>query len=1645
MSGILKTTIGGIALIRKVSLALLIFLMVFSSAAYGAVPPKAEREKPVTTVKKIESPEYEYNDEDEVRIIVELDGEAAVQKAQQQGKIYSELTETEKESVEKDLIDQQNQVVNDLNADKLGIEVINNFTTVVNGFSTEVKYGNIKLIEKADRVATVHIAHEYTRPEVKPEMLYSKELVEAQAAWDEYGFKGEGMVVGVIDTGIDTEHRDMVLSEETEEKLTKDFVDGIVAEKGLPGKYYTEKVPYAYNYMDQNDTILDLGAEASEHGMHVSGTVGANGDEDNGGLKGVAPEAQILGLKVFGNDPEMPSTYSDIYVKAIDDAIKLGVDVINMSLGSTAAFVLPEDPEQKAIERAVDNGVLMAISAGNSAHFGNGFANPLSANPDIGVSGSPGLSYDSLQVASYENDYMDLDAVSYSFGEETGEAPFLSASSVHPNTLETKNYELADGGLGHPEELENVDGKFALIKRGELNFTDKAKNAQAAGALGVIIFNNADGFINMATEPSITIPQLFMLKTDGDKLAEALAANEAVVISFNGETAKAKNPSAQTMSAFTSWGVTPNLDFKPEITAPGGQILSTLQDDEYGMMSGTSMAAPHVAGGSALVLERVDAEFGLENAERVNMAKNILMNTAKAQIDQGTVNAAFSWNIPYSPRRQGAGLMQLHAALSTPAVVVEKNTKEAKVALKEVEDQFEFELTVRNYSNEEISYEAAANLQTDLSDEGMMGWSASLLEAQEILNSSITINGEETTVVTVPANAEATVKVAVDVSDAQVIQPSVTGDFTTGVDIDEEFPNGYFVEGFVTLKDVNDVNPELSVPYVGFKGEWDKAPVVDDPIWEANSFYGMTGLVDESLTFLGYSAVEGVYNKEFIAFSPNGDSVQDQLIPVLSFLRNAKKVEYNILDSEDNKLRTIRTENHARKNYYDGGRAQQYSLSTVRGWDGQIDLKPAEEGEYQYEIRTLVDFPGAEWQSFKMPVTVDVTAPELEVSYDAESKEIKFTNVADSGSGVNYIDVLVDGSTVLSEPLNPNTETFTVKGVTKDDFLDVVVYDFAGNSTTERLQVSEETVIPDVHVLTPEAFGTVGSKDIVVSGYVNDKSGIKELEINGELVEVVVNPTTGEHKFSTTISYETDGVKKFDVKAVDNRGNEIAFQRTVFVDSTAPTIDVKGAPVSTGEESVNVSLEVADNFDEIRVYNNGSEIFTNEFLEPYAMRGFEETIEDVELALKDGKNTFVFEVTDLAGHKASKTVTIEKLTETDPGNGGTDPIVPPTPPVTPPPTNDDGEAVLDVTEGKVIDQINDSSKSEVTVDLSSLVTGDVSKLTAKVGKDTFKKVAGSKKGLVVKAGTETVALPAAVVADIAEQGSDNVQITIETLEAKNVPASKGKKLVSELYDFSITLHKDGKSTDYSAFAEPVEVTVSVDADEIDDARKAAAYYLNEEDAAWEYVGGKVSGDSFTFTVNHFSTYAVIENNITFKDVAKHWAKDEVEVLASRSIINGKTSGSFAPEEDITRAQFAALLVRSLNLPASEEQGSFKDVSANHWAASDIEAAYAAGIISGKLDGSFAPSENITREQMAAMLIRAVEYKDASLLEGLKPSAPFKDADRINSYAKEAIDQAVALKLLNGNSNGTFGPKKNTTRAQAAVVLYRMLDALDELK
>ncbi|MEH7084096.1 S8 family serine peptidase [Neobacillus drentensis] len=1290
--------------IRRILPLFLVFLMVFSSFASAAAPSGSKISKAnkatATAVKastlkklpksvKVKNTEKNYKKSDKVRVIVEVDGDPAITYATKQGKKYSELSKSVKAQLQNKLLDAQQSVKSQFAKKAIKMQFKQNFTTTVNGFSGIVEYGQIAAIKTVDGVAKVSIATEYQRPEIEPNMKYSKEIVEAQKAWEAFGKKGEGMVVGIIDTGIDPSHKDFILTDKSKAALTQEEVDKAIEDKGLQGKFYTDKVPYGYNYYDENAQILDLGPDASMHGMHVAGTVAANGDEANGGIKGVAPEAQVLALKIFGNDPEMPSTWGDIEIKAIDDAIKLGADVVNMSLGSTAGFVLPDAPEQQAVQRAVDNGVLMSISAGNSNQLGDGYGNPYAENPDYGVVGTPGSANSSLQVASLENNYLDLYAATYSFdGTEAGKAPYLSSSSVDPNKLEQKKFDIIDAGKGKPADFNGKDfnGKYALVQRGDITFVEKTMNAQTAGAAGIIVYNNTSGLLSMATSPEIKIPQLFALKSDGDAMKAALDASKKVSIEFQGDKKTTQNPSAGQMSTFTSWGVTSNLDFKPEITAPGGNIYSTLNNNSYGVMSGTSMAAPHVSGGSALVLERVKEDFAnLSGADKVGMAKNILMNTSKVIDDKGTYNAAFTHN-PYSPRRQGAGVMQLHAALSTPIVVTNTATNEAKVALKEIKgNEATFTLKAENFSDKPVTYKVNGNVQTDLVINGV-----DTLEAQGIYKAdgsfdpdtgvgefpiSFSSDGLSGDQLTIPAKGSATVDVKVD------LDPENTIDWWYYEPLDSIFENGYFVEGFVTLTDVNDVNPTVSVPYVGFKGDWNKSPILDAKIYDDNyfdSYYGWTGMLsaagideegNENFNYLGVNpavpadpADPGFDTPKSanIAISPNGDGQNDNAIPILSFLRNAKTVEYKIVDKDGNVLRKLKSDNLVSKNFNDGGRGAQYYLNPANAWDGKIKNKLVADGQYFYEVDATIDYAGKDAQKVTFPVLVDTVAPTVTASVNGNKLTVGSTDV--NGSGVAYYDITVNGKSVYGDkelPLAGDKTEYTLKETPAAGALvEVVAYDFAGNSSKVEAPIvggATDSTIPFIHVTSIGATGVYNSHELPVEGYLTDDSKVRELTVEGKPVELTFNAEEARYEFSTTVTVASDGVHNIKISGTDVAGNKISYLvRDLIVDTTAPKISV-GVPskVKPDVSSVDLKATISDNFDKIRYFVDGSEEFFNDTNpDHFEMKGISKEV-STKLDLAPGKNTFTLELVDIAGNKTTKEVNVFKGYQVKFYNGST--------------------------------------------------------------------------------------------------------------------------------------------------------------------------------------------------------------------------------------------------------------------------------------------------------------------------------------------------------------------------------------------------------
>jgi hypothetical protein len=197
----------------------------------------------------------------------------------------------------------------------------------------------------------------------------------------------------------------------------------------------------------------------------------------------------------------------------------------------------------------------------------------------------------------------------------------------------------------------------------------------------------------------------------------------------------------------------------------------------------------------------------------------------------------------------------------------------------------------------------------------------------------------------------------------------------------------------------------------------------------------------------------------------------------------------------------------------------------------------------------------------------------------------------------------------------------------------------------------------------------------------------------------------------------------------------------------------------------------------------------------------------------------------------------------------------------------------------------------------------------------------------------------------------------------------------------------------------------------------------------------------TFKRNGNSIYTVLSSTKTFADVNKHWAKDDIELLASKLVVKGVTGSTFAPNSDITRAEFTALLVRSLGLTAIEGSATFNDVKSSDWFAGAVGAAVKAKLVDGFNDNSFKPNATITREQMAVMVARAISAAGKKVDPTAAASdalAKFKDKASISSWAKVAVAQSVEANIIFGVTDQTFVPSANASRAQAVVMLKRLL-------
>ncbi|NIK70807.1 S-layer homology domain-containing protein [Paenibacillus sp. BK720] len=272
---------------------------------------------------------------------------------------------------------------------------------------------------------------------------------------------------------------------------------------------------------------------------------------------------------------------------------------------------------------------------------------------------------------------------------------------------------------------------------------------------------------------------------------------------------------------------------------------------------------------------------------------------------------------------------------------------------------------------------------------------------------------------------------------------------------------------------------------------------------------------------------------------------------------------------------------------------------------------------------------------------------------------------------------------------------------------------------------------------------------------------------------------------------------------------------------------------------------------------------------------------------------------------------------------------------------------------------------------------------------------------------------------------------------------EGLTLLAPAWDYKIYAQANGQSIEITGFGSTyVERTVIVPGT-IDPAHTTALLF-NPETSTFRFVPSVLQDNEGNKEVvikrNGNSIYAVVSDSgsRTFADLQGHWARSEIELLASKRIINGTAPDRFSPEKAITRAEFTALLVRSLGLSSADTAASFSDVAKGDWFADAIATAVDAGIINGYTDGSFKPNERITREQMAVMIASALDYVNKPVQVNDNALGSYKDQTSVSSWAKASIAELLTAQIIKGKSMATINPAANATRAEAVVMIKRFL-------
>jgi len=319
------------------------------------------------------------------------------------------------------------------------------------------------------------------------------------------------------------------------------------------------------------------------------------------------------------------------------------------------------------------------------------------------------------------------------------------------------------------------------------------------------------------------------------------------------------------------------------------------------------------------------------------------------------------------------------------------------------------------------------------------------------------------------------------------------------------------------------------------------------------------------------------------------------------------------------------------------------------------------------------------------------------------------------------------------------------------------------------------------------------------------------------------------------------------------------------------------------------------------------------------------------------------------------------------------------------------------------------------------------------------------------------ALPAGAVS-AGQQAGAALELKIETPDAAaagkllaNLPAGEANRLAPAgkplAVKFGLPEAGPGKA---ASFAVPLKISFPYGKGAVRDPELLGVYVFNTEQNKWEYAGGEADPEQNLIAAKTArpGTFVLMEYRGDFSDLAGHWAGRDVRVMAARRLVSGTGPDTFSPDAAITRAEFTVILARMLGLaPAPEGAAGFADIPAGAWYQGMVGAAAKAGLAAGTGPGAFGPDEPVTREQMAVMIARLLAKQKAIIIqEGATAgkdaektlASLFRDAGAVSSWARPQVAQMAQEKILHGREADLFVPAGQSTRAEATVVLRRVL-------